>query len=111
MITLDTYEYCFLVEPTHYLSAQFKVRLPKLVPNGSNTNTISTSNFNKKIFVNTTSPTVSNISTQNFLTVPRSTNCSLFHLANPLTGIIPKGTRFRCNCYNNNINDLTIIDG
>ncbi len=103
-------EYAYLYEKQKYYAKNFKVRVPKLMPkvpkNGSKVL------FNKNIFINDAAckPNVFNsITTQGYITIPRSPNCSLQHKADKYGWIYPN-LQLTCNCMNNNIRDLNIID-
>ena len=112
-LKLNDIEYCFLVGDQPSSNTEFRVRNPKLTPfiQGNMTGILNHV-FNSSIFNNASQckPTVDRkISTQNFITIKKSNNCSLEHLA--VNGYIPHNTRVRCICNNNNINDMIIIDG
>ena len=53
---------------------------------------------------------MASIKVQNFITIKRSSNCSLIHLADEY-GIIKSGTRLRAQMTSKNIKDALIIDG
>lgn len=109
-LILNQGEYCYLYEKQKYYARNFKLRVPKFMPNVPQKG--SRKNFNKNIFINDAAckPNVSSsISTQGFVTVPRSPNCSLQHKADKYGWVYP-GLQLTCNCMNNNIRDLNIID-
>lgn len=112
-LQLNDIEYCFLVGDHSVDSKEFRVRNPKLTPL-IDTSKVDSKNivFNSSIFINSSKarPSINKkIHTQNYITVKKSNNCTLDHLA--INGIIPHNTRVRCICNNNNINDMIIIDG
>lgn len=113
-LKLDTYEYCFLVGKQHHLNSTFRVLVPKVMPYILGTaEKLSPNKFNKNIFINddATKPTIQDqVFTQNYITLKRSTNCNLSHLADHM-GNIPANTKLRCLCLNSNPKDLLIIDG
>lgn len=106
-------EFCFTVEKQYWGNGSFTVTIPKLMPlMGGSIKTV-TSNFNNNIFINDAAckPVTSNsMSTQGFITVPRSPNCSLEHKKSGIDELIPSGTRLVCSCMNKNYKNMTITD-
>ena len=103
-------EYAYVYEKQKYYARSFKVRVPKLMPKVPRVG--SKISFNKNIFINDAAckPNVSNsIYTQGYITIPRSPNCNLHHKADRHSWIHPE-TQLTCNCMNNNIRDLNIVD-
>lgn len=108
-ITLNQNEYAFVVGKQHYTSRYIKVRIPKLMPDLINK---KREYFNRNIFVNDIwcRPNVNRkIELQDYITVKRSSQCSLIDLADE-NGYIPDGARVLCLCMNGNYRDMLIID-
>lgn len=106
---LNQNEYCFTVSAQHYSSGTFNIRVPKLMPM-----LIPSARkiFNKNILINDSAckPFVNNsVTTQNYITVRRSPNCSLAHKAD-IYGIVHANTGVTCTCMNGNIKDLILTD-
>lgn len=108
-LKLNQNEYCYLTNTDYHSAGSFHVRVPKLMPLMLSP---STKVFNKNIFVNDSAckPSVGNsVSTQTYITVKRSPNCSLAHKADKY-GIVYAGTKITCTCMNGNFKDLIITD-
>lgn len=114
-ITLDEIEYCYLVGDQYHGNSSLKVRFPKLMPNVKAGNPTSVNTRVDKTVLKNSDDTIPNtimasIKVQNFITIKRSSNCSLIHLADEY-GIIKSGTRLRAQITSKNIKDALIIDG
>ena len=114
-ISLDEIEYCYLVGDQYHGNSSFKVRFPKLMPRTPGGKQTSVNTRIDKTVLKNDKDTIPNtimgsIKIQNFITVKRSANCSLIHLADEY-GIIKAGTRLRAQCTSRNIKDAVIIDG
>ena len=114
-ITLDEIEYCYLVGDQYHGSTTFKVRFPKVMPRAKGDKQTSVNTRVDKTVLKNDTDTIPNtimatIKIQNFITVKRSSNCSLVHLANEY-GMIKGGTRLKAQCISRNIKDAVIIDG
>lgn len=108
-IAIQQVEYGILVEPTHYSSKTFKIKLPKLMPILIAEQKII---YNRNVIINDTAckPTVGNsVKAQTYITVKRSTSCNLRDKAN-IAGIVPEGTTLTLTCMNGNIKDMIITD-
>ena len=109
-VVLSQNEYCFLVGWQYYNNSSFHVTIPKLMPSVT---TPRTEPFNKNILVNAKEckPTVDNtMKVQNYVTIKRSNQCSLYHKIGNEKGQVPSGTGVTCLCMNNNYKDMRIID-
>lgn len=112
-IILEPTEYVFLTHKQHHASSSFQVRHPKIAPYLSGKPKVTPSGYNNQIFANDNAckPKMGNkLSVQNYITIPRSTNCSLEHLADK-QGMIAADTRLIVRCHNNNMKEMVIVDG
>ena len=108
-ISLSETEYCFLVGNQFYYNNYFTIRIPKLMPKVT---APQVEIFNRNIFVNdiTCKPVIANtLNVQNYITIPRSSQCSLFDKANA-EFIVPSGTGVTCSCTNGNYKNMKITD-
>lgn len=109
-LDLKSYEYVFTYGEHDVNAESFKIIIPKMMP-FINNNTIGKAGFNSHVFVNNKDdrPVISRtVEIQNYITIKKSKNCSLEHVA--VNGKIPNKTRLICMCPSNMISDLTIID-
>lgn len=112
-ITIDTMEYVYLTHKQQGSSSSFHVRHPKIAPFLSGDPKSTTVGYNSEIFANDTKvkpQPAKTFSMQNYITIPRSTNCSLSHLED-INGYIAAGTRLVVRCHNSNMREMTIVDG
>ena len=109
-IALAQYEYCFLKGDQYFNSSSFHVKIPKLMPSVTPK---QTEPFNKNILVNasTCKPSVNgSIKVQDYVTIKRSRQCSLYHKIGNIKDEVLDGTGVTCLCMNNNYKDIRIID-
>ena len=110
-ISLSQTEYCFLVGRQYAGNKYFKIKIPRLMPNVLS-HRVET--FNRNILVNAKEckPSVNSIiTTQNFITVERSAQCSLFsRIDNEEYETIPSGVGVICTCTSGNYRDMKITD-
>jgi hypothetical protein len=114
-IKLNNTEYLFLVGKQSESAKSYKVRSNKLMPKvakGSKAKATSTS-VKGNMIINDKKckpKPAKKMKTLNYITVKRSPNCSLKHIMNQKTLIIPSGKRVVASCQNNDIRELMIID-
>lgn len=109
-ISLSYNETCFLVGWQYFNNSYFRLKIPKLMPSVTPSRVEP---FNRNILVNAPDckPLIGNtISVQNFVTIKRSPQCSLFDRIANDNNEVPDGTGVTCLCLNNNYKDITIID-
>jgi hypothetical protein len=91
----------------------FRIRIPRLMVKINHEK--ERIRFNTHIFVNDTKckvHPVSNLTTQNYITVPKSVNCNLSHIATEIindVAYIPENTPVTIACFYDN-NKMIIID-
>jgi hypothetical protein len=108
-LKLDQNENCFTAINQHYNDTYYGIKVPKIMPM-----LLPKANkvFNKNILINDASckPSINgSVSTQEYITVRRSANCSLAHKAN-IYGIVSANTPVTCTCLNGNIKNLVLTD-
>ena len=107
-INLNQIEYCYLSGDQNIDSDSFKIKIPKLMTNlADEIDNI----INKDIFSNASDcrPVANNVKLQSFITVKKSKQCKLYPKNKDIT-TIPDKTRVICNCINNNIKNMVIVD-
>lgn len=100
-----------LVEATPYSSEEFKMYIPRLMPNISKNSGKTRISFDRNIFLNASEckPSVnSNISTQGFITIKKFRTISLIYIATK--GIIAAGTKFKLKVMGKNVDQIFISD-
>ena len=96
----------------HRLDEKYlRIRIPRLM---AKINNASIEHFDNNIFVNDDNCRVypqNNLTIQNYITVPKSTNCDLSHVAVMINGIpiIPNNTSVVCSCIYDT-SKITVID-
>ena len=107
-INLRPIEYCLIVGDQDFNNKKFKISIPKLMQNTIN---INDNVINKDIFSNAPDckPQPNNVKLQNYITVKKSTLCSL-PVKESTDNIVPDNTQIICQSVNGNIKDMLIID-
>lgn len=109
-LNLKENEYCTIVGNQYYANSHFNIKIHKLMVDVT---PISSESFNKNIFINATSckPNVSgSVGVKDYITVPRSAQCSLQDKIMNERDEVGDGTVIICQCLNGNYRNMKIID-
>ena len=109
-IDLNLNEYCILHGTQHYNKAYLDIEIPKLM---TDVTYPMKETFNRNILINASSckPVIeNNIRVKNYISVKRSSQCSLHNNIVDQHGNIPDKLGLICSCINNNYRNMIIID-
>ena len=109
-ISLNQNEYCILHGDHHYSNSILKIKIPKLM---MNVTAPMRDHFNRNILVNANDckPTVDNtLYVKDYITVRRSSQCSLSYKIKDEHGTVPDGLGVICLCMNGNYRNMIITD-